>query len=102
MKYSVNHCNHIENVFKLCAHNMCDPTKNENYYFLALEAVTKISANYLFQSYVLARYKIHTSNEEWNQVLNHFGQRDTINQYIGKGNWLYQKGNAAMHRRSHK
>ena len=33
--------------------------------------------------------------------MNHFGQRDIINQHIGKAQWLYQKGNTAIHRKSH-
>ena len=41
------------------------------------------------------------SNEEWNKVLNHFGQRDIIDQLISKAQWFYQKGGAAMHRKSY-
>ena len=63
--------------------------------------MTKMSAEYLFQYCVLARDLIHISNEEWNQVLNHFGQRDSLYQHSGEAKWLYQKRNGAIHRRSH-
>ena len=39
---------------------------------------------------------LHKTNEEWNQKLNHFGQRHPNYHNICKTQWLYQKGNAAV------